>query len=55
MSKKILVTLSDEQYEKLRSNTALGESDSEKLRSSFIIYDSLKDLLDVIKTLKGSQ
>lgn len=54
MAKKILVTLSDDQYEKLKSNTALGESDSEKLRNSFIIYDSLKDLLEVIKTLKGN-
>jgi hypothetical protein len=53
MGKKILVTLSDEQYEKLQKNIALGESDSEKLRNSFLIYDSLKDLLDVIRTLKG--
>ena len=53
MAKKILVTLSDEQYEKLRNNNSLGETDSERLRNSFLIYDSLKDLLEVIKTLKG--
>jgi len=52
MSKKILVTLTDEQHEKLRSSSTLGETDAERLRNSFLIYDSLKDLLDVIRTLK---
>lgn len=54
MSKKILVTLTDEQYEKLKSNEILGETDSEKLRNTFLIYDSLRDLLDVIRQLKGT-
>jgi hypothetical protein len=53
MSKKILVTLTDEQYAKLQKLNALGETDAEKLRNSFIIYDSLKDLLEVITKLKG--
>ncbi len=53
MSKKILVTLTDEQYVKLKKLNALGETDAEKLRNSFIIYDSLKDLLEVITKLKG--
>ena len=53
MGKKILVTLTDEQYEKLRKLNALGNTDAEKLRNSFIIYDSLKDLLEVITKLKG--
>jgi hypothetical protein len=52
VSKKILVTLTDEQYEKLKSSNALGETDAERLRNSFLIYDSLKDLLEVIKKLK---
>jgi hypothetical protein len=52
MSKKIMVTLTDEQYEKLKKSKALGETDAEKLRNSFLIYDSLKDLLEVIKKLK---
>lgn len=52
MSKKIMVTLNDEQYNKLRKTTALGDADAEKLRNSFLIYDSLKDLLEVITKLK---
>jgi hypothetical protein len=52
VSKKILVTLNDEQYEKLKGSGGLGETDAEKLRNSFLIYDSLKDLLEVIKKLK---
>ena len=52
MSKKVLVTLTDEQYEKLSSSNALGETDAERLRNSFLIYDSLKDLLEVINKLK---
>lgn len=50
--KKVMVTLSEEQYKNLQTARELGESDSEKLRSAFIIYDSLKDLLEVIKKLK---
>ncbi|MFH1055029.1 MAG: hypothetical protein V1744_02920 [Candidatus Altiarchaeota archaeon] len=52
MSKKILVTLTDEQHVKLQKSTALGETDAERLRNSFLIYDNLKDLLEVIKKLK---
>ena len=50
--KKIMVTLNDEQYEQLKKSQELGDSDSEKLRNSFLIYESLKDLLQVIKKLK---
>jgi hypothetical protein len=52
VSKKILVTLTDEQYEKLKTSTALGETGAERLRNSFLIYDNLKDLLEVIKKLR---
>ncbi len=47
-----MVTLTDEQYERLKESPALGESDAEKLRNSFLIYDNLKDLLEVIKTMR---
>lgn len=47
-----MVTLNDAQYVALKALAQLGESDSEKLRNSFIIYSSLKDLLEVIKKLK---
>lgn len=50
--KKIMVTLNETQYEQLQKATELGDADSEKLRNSFIIYESLKDLLQVIKKLK---
>lgn len=52
MRKKIMVTLNEEQYERLKKSRELGDSDSEKLRNAFIIHDSLKDLLEVIKKLK---
>jgi hypothetical protein len=52
MGKKIMVTLNDEQYERLKKSHELGGTDSEKLRNAFIIYDNLKDLLEVIKKLK---
>jgi len=52
MVKKIMVTLSDTQHENLKKAMELGDSDSERLRNSFLIYDSLKDLLEVIKKLK---
>ena len=52
MSKKILVTLTDEQYENLKKSNALGETDAERLRNAFLIYDNLKDLLEVITKLK---
>lgn len=52
LRKKIMVTLSGEQYKNLQKAIELGETDSEKLRNAFIIYDSLKDLLEVIKKLK---
>jgi len=50
--KKIMVTLNETQYETLKASLELGDTDSEKLRNSFIIYNSLKDLLEVIKKLK---
>jgi hypothetical protein len=50
--KKVMVTLSGEQYKNLKESVELGDTDSEKLRNAFIIYDSLKDLLQVIKKLK---
>jgi hypothetical protein len=52
MKKKIMVTLNEAQYEHLMACPELGDSDSEKLRNSFLIYESLKDLLQVIKKLK---
>jgi len=52
MKKKIMVTLNEAQYENLKNSYELGDTDSEKLRSSFIIYNSLKDLLEVIKKLR---
>ena len=52
MSKKILVTLTDEQYARLNRSKALGETDAERLRNSFLIYDNLKDLLEVITKLR---
>jgi len=52
MKKKIMVTLNERQYEELKKSDELGDTDSEKLRNSFIIYHSLKDLLEVIKKLK---
>ena len=53
MGKKVLVTLNEEQYERLKKSNALGETDAEKLRNSFLIYDNLKDLLEVIKAMRG--
>ena len=50
--KKIMVTLSEAQYKNLKEAVELGDTDSEKMRNAFIIYDSLKDLLQVIKKLK---
>ena len=47
-----MVTLNEAQYERFKKSMELGDSDSEKLRNSFLIYDSLKDLLEVIKKLK---
>ena len=52
MAKKILVTLTDEQHARLRESNALGETDAERLRNSFLIYDNLKDLIEVIKKLR---
>ncbi|MFC2162868.1 hypothetical protein ACFLRF_04230 [Candidatus Altiarchaeota archaeon] len=52
MGKKIMVTLTEEQYARLRKSNALGETDAERLRNSFLIYDNLKDLLEVINKLK---
>ena len=47
-----MVTLNEEQYKNLKNSDELGDSDSEKLRNSFLIYNSLKDLLEMIKKLK---
>jgi len=47
-----MVTLSEEQYQRLQELPALGSTDSEKLRNAFLIYDNLKDLMEVIKKLK---
>lgn len=52
MKKKIMVTLNEAQYRALKTSEELGDTDSEKLRNSFLIYNSLKDLLEVIKKLK---
>ncbi len=52
MKKKIMVTLNEVQYENMKKSGELGDTDSEKLRNSFLIYNSLKDLLEVIKKLK---
>ena len=52
MIKKVMVTLGEEQYERLKKSPELGDTDSEKLRNAFMIYDNLKDLLEVIKKLK---
>lgn len=52
MKKKIMVTLNEKQYENLNDSPELGDSDSEKLRNSFLIYNTLKDLLGMIKELK---
>lgn len=52
MKKKIMVTLNEAQYSELKKSEELGDTDSEKLRNSFLIYNSLKDLLEVIKKLK---
>lgn len=52
MSKKIMVTLSDTQYANLKAAEDLGETDSEKLRNAFIIYNSTKDIISVIKNLR---
>ena len=47
-----MVTLNEAQYERLNRSPELGDSDAEKLRNAFLIYESLKDLLEVIKKLK---
>jgi hypothetical protein len=52
MKKKIMVTLNEAQYDRLNRSPELGDSDSEKLRNAFLIHESLKDLLEVIKKLK---
>jgi transcriptional regulator of met regulon len=52
MSHKVLVTLTDEQYNRLQSEETLGATDSERLRNAFLIYHNLRDVLDVIRKLK---
>lgn len=44
-----MVTLNEEQYHRLSKSVELGDTDSEKLRNAFMIYDNLKDLLGVLK------
>jgi hypothetical protein len=48
-TKKILVTLDDEQYKILKSLKGFGKADAEKLRNIFIAYISEKSYL------KGNQ
>ena len=45
MTKKILVTLDDDQYRILKSLKGLGKADAEKLRNIFIAYISEKSYL----------
>lgn len=45
MTKKILVTLDDDQYKILKSLRGFGEADAEKLRNIFIAYASEKSYL----------
>lgn len=45
MVKKILVTLSDTQYERLQSLKDFGDSDAERLRNIFIAFLSEKGYL----------
>ena len=52
MKKKIMVTLNEEQYKRLKESMELGDSDSEKLRNSFLIYEFTKDLITFIKKTK---
>jgi len=47
-----MVTLNEAQYARLVASPELGDSDSEKLRNSFLVYESLRDLLQGIKQLK---
>jgi len=52
MKKKIMVTLNEKQYRRLKECEELGDTDSEKLRNSFLIYISLQDLLRIIHKLR---
>jgi hypothetical protein len=45
LTKKILVTLDDDQYKILKSLKGLGKADAEKLRNIFIAYISEKSYL----------
>jgi len=45
MTKRIMVTLDDEQYEVLKSLKGFGLKDAEKLRNIFIAYASEKSYL----------
>ena len=49
MAKKVLVTLTDEQYEKLEGMGDLGGTNSERLRNAFIIYDQTRALTEVLR------
>ena len=49
MAKKVLVTLTDEQYYMLKEREDLGNSDSERLRNALLLYVSMKDLLAIMK------
>ena len=47
-----MVTLSVKQYELLQESQELGETDSQRLRNAFLIYDTTRDLIQVIKKMQ---
>jgi len=49
MTKKILVTLTDEQFDRLMKRGDLGATASEKLRNAFILNDGTRDLLELLR------
>ena len=49
MTKKVLVTLTDEQLKKLESMGDLGGTNSERLRNAFLVYDQTRTLTEVLR------
>lgn len=49
MAKKVLVTLTDKQLEKLESMQDLGGTNSERLRNAFIVYEQTRTLTEVLR------
>ena len=45
MTKRIVVTLDDEQYELLQSLKGMGKKDAERLRNVFVAYLSEKSYI----------